>query len=121
MAALLRHAFDIVGVCPVDGCFCEQRFDFEDIVPNEANDALGSARAYTCTSCKGSYHRDWQPLDHLTDDDIGKIIDHRAWAQLRRSTIIGLALPASVSAPGPVSRGVRSDVGFYSLVGDLVF
>jgi hypothetical protein len=83
MAKLLRHEFDVVAVCPVCGKLCEQHYDFEDVIPGE-DDSLGSARQYTCTACSGSYHRDYEPLSGLTDEDIGSIVDHRNFAGLRK-------------------------------------
>lgn len=122
MAGLLRHERDMVAVCrAVCGKLVEQRFDYEDVVEDESG-RIGSAAAYTCSHCGGSYHRDFQPMPGLTHDDVGRVLDRREWATLRNArlgttTVQGIAPPAARSAPGPTSRGVLPvHAGRYSFV-----
>jgi hypothetical protein len=129
MAALLRHSFDLVAICPVCGNLVEQRYDHEAIMPDEHGSQLGAARQYTCFGCHGSYHRDFEPREGLTDADIFRVLDRREWARHRAEcmrgvgtrTIAGVAPAAALSAPGPMSRGVLSEEGRrYSFVREVV-
>ena len=126
MAKLLgSHPLDCCRACPSCGKLCEARYEGAQLV-DDGHGGIAEGRIYTCSACSSTYVADIEPRPNATEDELLKVTDKREWARLRvarmrGATLLGIAVPAAVSAPGPGTRGaVALGAGFYSFAGEPV-